>query len=231
MFRNARTTQLTVVNVAPLDRRPPAHALRVTAQAYGLFDRRLPVSIPRCSSRIAARHHLRAFRQAKADCMSTVRFIQRSWTRSHWNEVVGLSKGHRCERHRKENQMMRMLKPRGVWNRLPPRRVRSGLMWLFGSASRKFFAAITRRITFRLLSSAFAVEASSSLAPAARERLVKVAAISADIVRQCVYHSRRARLGSSSMLSDSFLCPPDQFFNVCNFLLKISRRYHIQITR
>jgi hypothetical protein len=53
----------------------------------------------------------------------------------------------------------------------------------------------------------------------AREPFVKVPAMFADSVRQCMHHTQSARLGSSLDLSDTFFGARDQFSKVCNFLL------------
>ena len=55
----------------------------------------------------------------------------------------------------------------------------------------------------------------------AREQLLKFTAMFADPVRQAVDHSRNARLGSSFKLSSPLFSARDQFFSVCNFLLKV----------
>ena len=48
----------------------------------------------------------------------------------------------------------------------------------------------------------------------------------ADSVRQCMHHSRSARLGSSLDLADTFFGARDQFSKVCNFLL-VSREHNV----
>ena len=65
----------------------------------------------------------------------------------------------------------------------------------------------------------------------ARQQLVKIAAISTDIVRQRVHHSRSTRLGSSLKLSESFFGARDKCLGVCNFSFGIDRLDHTGITR
>ncbi len=58
------------------------------------------------------------------------------------------------------------------------------------------------------------------------EPYVKVPAMLTNSVRQCMHHSRSARLGSGLDLSDTFFGARDQSSKVCNFLL-VSREHNV----
>ena len=99
-------------------------------------------------------------------------------------------------------------------------------------ASRQLTTVICRCIALDMLHLALLLKQlrilGRSVGPA-REPFVKVPAMFADSVSQCMHHSRSARLGSSLDSSETFFGARDQFPKVCNFLL-VSRE-HMWVTR